>query len=233
MTDQTLLLFDIDGTLMRGAAEAQTRALHLVLEEIHGLKGSRDVEIQTSGRTDLEIARMICAELGVPDDTFTERNGELADRWVQLHDDFCVDPLHEQVLRGVPETLEVLSSDAQYRISLVTGNLEAIAWRKLEQTGLDGFFERGQGGFGSDHEIRERLPEIARERASDGVDPWPRDQTVVIGDTPRDIACARADEVAVIAVTTGVFPANELFEADLVVSEASELPDALARLRDS
>ena len=87
------------------------------------------------------------------------------------------------------------------RLSLVTGNLEPIARLKLERAGVGRFFEAGQGGFGSDHEDRGRLPAIARSRASDP--PWPRERTVVIGDTPRDIACARADEVRVAAVATG------------------------------
>ena len=57
---------------------------------------------------------------------------------------------------------------------------------------------------------------IARRRAGD----WPRSRTVVIGDTPRDIACARADDVRVIAVATGPFSVEELAGADAVVDDA-------------
>ena len=70
------------------------------------------------------------------------------------------------------------------------------------------------------------LPRIARERAGaafgDG-DPFPRDQTIVIGDTPRDIACARADEVRVAAVATGPFAVEALADADAVVDDAYAL----------
>jgi phosphoglycolate phosphatase-like HAD superfamily hydrolase len=62
---------------------------------------------------------------------------------------------------------------------------------KLARAGIGDYFEPGQGGFGSDHLDRSELPAIARARA----DGWPRERTVVIGDTPRDIACARADGV--------------------------------------
>jgi phosphoglycolate phosphatase-like HAD superfamily hydrolase len=60
--------------------------------------------------------------------------------------------------------------------------------------------------------------------------PWPRERTVVIGDTPRDIACARADGVAVVAIATGPFGVEDLRDADAVVQHPSELPAALADL---
>ena len=71
----------------------------------------------------------------------------------------------------------------------------------------------GQGGFGSDAEDRDELPPIARARAGG----YPRERTIVIGDTPLDIACARADGVRVLAVATGIFAADELSDADAVV----------------
>ena len=79
--------------------------------------------------------------------------------------------------------------------------------------GIGHYFEPGQGGFGSDSEHRGELPAVARARAGG----WARERTVVIGDTPRDIACARADGVRVVAVATGSFSAEALAEADAVV----------------
>jgi phosphoglycolate phosphatase len=79
------------------------------------------------------------------------------------------------------------------------------------------------GGFGSDHEDRTELPAIARARAGG----YPRAQTVIIGDTPRDIACARADGLRCIAVTTGQYEAGELAGADVVIAGARELLDVL------
>jgi phosphoglycolate phosphatase-like HAD superfamily hydrolase len=68
------------------------------------------------------------------------------------------------------------------------------------------------------------LPAIARRRAGgeDGA-PWPRERTLLIGDTPRDIACARADGVRVIAIATGPFGAGDLAEADAVASDVHRL----------
>ena len=51
--------------------------------------------------------------------------------------------------------------------------------------------------------------------------PWPRARTVVVGDTPRDVACARADGLRVVAITTGPFARDDLQEADVVVDHAA------------
>jgi phosphoglycolate phosphatase-like HAD superfamily hydrolase len=112
-------------------------------------------------------------------------------------------------------------------LSLVTGNLQAIARIKLGRAGLVHHFAAGQGGFGSDAEDRTELPAIARARAGRNGAPHPRESTVVIGDTPLDIACARADGVRCIAVTTGPYDAQALGDADAVVRSVRELPALL------
>ena len=104
-----------------------------------------------------------------------------------------------------------------FRFSLVTGNFERVARLKLARAGIGDWFAEGQGAFGSDAEDRELLPPIARARAGD----WPRERTVVIGDTPRDIACARADGLRVVAVATGPFAVSELADADAVADSAA------------
>jgi phosphoglycolate phosphatase-like HAD superfamily hydrolase len=129
------------------------------------------------------------------------------------------------------ETLQAL--DGVRRLSLVTGNLEPIARLKLRAAGLGGWFADGQGGFGSDSEDRSDLPAVARRRAGaawNGGAPWPRERTVVVGDTPRDIACARADGVRVVAVATGPFAAADLHGADVVLEDLRGLAAALDAL---
>jgi len=74
--------------------------------------------------------------------------------------------------------------------------------------------------------VRSRGQSPARERAGG----WPRERTVVIGDTPRDIACARADGLRVVAVATGPFRVDELAGADAVVKDATALVPVLEDL---
>src|SRR5207248_11260532 len=115
-------------------------------------------------------------------------------------------------------------------LGLPTGEYEPVARLKLRRAGLEHSFSGGQGAFGSDSEDRTMLPAIARRRAGRVGAPHPRARTIVIGDTPRDIACAQADEVRCLAVATGPYDAEALSEADAVVADAGELRDVLERL---
>jgi phosphoglycolate phosphatase len=141
--------------------------------------------------------------------------------------ELCPPSLADRVLPGVVELLEWLATADGVRLSLVTGNYEPVARLKLGRAGVGHHFPVGQGGFGSDSEDRAALPGIARRRAgSDGI-PYPREQTIVIGDTPRDIACAHADELRCFAVATGPFAVDELGDADAAMANAHELRAAL------
>jgi phosphoglycolate phosphatase-like HAD superfamily hydrolase len=149
------------------------------------------------------------------------------DAAAHAYERLCPEDLSALVAPGIVELLEELSARPdEFRLSLVTGNLEAVARIKLARAGVGHHFERGQGGFGSDHEDRGKLPAIARGRVSNP--PWPRERTVVIGDTPRDIACARVDEVRVAAVATGPFAIEALADADAVVDDARALLPVLS-----
>jgi phosphoglycolate phosphatase len=151
----------------------------------------------------------------------------VAERAVAAYADLCPDDLSHRLAPGIVELLDALGGrDDLFRLSLVTGNLEPVARLKLERAGIGHRFPAGQGGFGSDHPRRSELPPIARARMSDP--PWPRDRTVVIGDTPRDIACARADRVRVAAVATGPFAVEALAEADAVADDARSLLPVLS-----
>jgi phosphoglycolate phosphatase-like HAD superfamily hydrolase len=124
--------------------------------------------------------------------------------------------------------LEWLSDRAE--LALLTGNYEAVARLKLARAGIGRYFRSRQGAFGSDAEDRTSLPAIARRRAGETGRPYPREQTLLIGDTPRDIACARADMLRCVAVSTGPYGREELRDADAVVSDAAGLKAALAEL---
>ena len=144
-----------------------------------------------------------------------------------LYDDLCPADLSPRVAPGVPQVLATLGErpDA-FRFSLVTGNYERVARLKLARAGIGSWFPEGQGGFGSDAEEREALPPIARARAGG----WARERTIVIGDTPRDIACARADGLRVLAVATGPYAVEALADADAVVDSAEALLPVLEDL---
>jgi phosphoglycolate phosphatase len=212
-----LLLFDIDGTLLLGAGAEHGRALRRAAARVHSL-AALDDHVEVAGRTDAAIMRDLVTAAGVED--FDARWAEVCEAAVADYAELCPANLSDRVAPGAGELLAALAARShEFRLSLVTGNLEPIARLKLARAGLSDYFEPGQGGFGSDHASRARLPAIARARAGD----WPRERTVVIGDTPRDIACARADDVRVAAVATGPFAVEALADADAVVDDARAL----------
>ncbi|MBB4663287.1 HAD family hydrolase [Conexibacter arvalis] len=248
-----LLLFDIDGTLLAGATEAHAAALVSALREVHGLpavRSTRDLGIDPSGRTDPEIARLILLAHDVSAERIDARADAVREACCAEYARTCPPDLSAFVIPGVPELLARLAGrEEELRLALVTGNYEPVARVKLRSAGVGHWFASGQGGFGSDSEDRTDLPGVARARAggavaragraeagagSEGADrsAHPRDRTVVIGDTPRDVACAHADGVRCIAVTTGRFSAAE-FEAagaDAVASDALQLEAAIDAL---
>jgi phosphoglycolate phosphatase len=178
--------------------------------------------VEAAGRTDGAIVRDLVVAAGVDGSVFDERWPEIQRAAAAAFEELCPDDLSARVAPGVAELLPRLAArPADFRLSLVTGNLEPVARLKLERAGLGRYFAPGQGGFGSDHASRAELPPIARERMSHP--PWPRERTVVIGDTPRDIACARADGLRVVAVATGPFGVEALADADAVVDDARAL----------
>lgn len=236
MADELLLLFDIDGTLLAGATEAHAAALHAALKQVHGLPQIDRSLVRSydpAGRTDPEIARAILLAHGVSAERIDARADDVRVATGEIYAQTCPQDLSEFVLPGIPQLLESLAAREDVRLALVTGNFETIARVKLRHAGIGHFFAGGPGGFGSDSEDRTDLPAIARARAAaDGAAPHPRERTVVIGDTPRDVACAHADEVRCIAVETGRFRAPELTAAgaDHVAADSAALSALIDQL---
>ena len=251
-----LLLFDIDGTLLSGATKAHSQALDRAIREVHHVD-PRDLrrQIGPAGRTDGEIARLILLDLGVSAWRIDELADSVRETCWQIYAEICPPDLSGHVVPGIPEILSWLGGHDEVTLGLVTGNFEPIARLKLKRAGIGRWFAPEMGAFGSDSEDRAALPGIARQRAGRlGSDragsarvgigragsaragigragmPVPREQTIVIGDTPRDIACARADGVRCVAVTTGQYGPEELAGADAVARDAAELRASLEQL---
>lgn len=179
--------------------------------------------MEAAGRTDLEIARAMLVQLGVSARRIDEGLADLRVAASEAYARRVPADLSSKVLPGMADLLAELAPRDDVLLSLVTGNLQAIARLKLAAAGVGHYFPGGQGGFGSDSEDRTRLPAVARRRAGSVDEPHPRERTVVIGDTPRDIACGRADGVRVLAVATGPYRVAELGEADAVAADGHAL----------
>jgi phosphoglycolate phosphatase-like HAD superfamily hydrolase len=222
-----LLLFDIDGTLLTSATRAHSQALDGAIREVHGVDTSRlRSKIGPAGRTDGEIARLMLLDLGVSARRIDELSDDVRETCCRLYAQICPPDLSEHVVPGMPDLLGWLAGREGVKLGLLTGNYEPVARLKLKRAGVGKWFPSGCGAFGSDSEDRAALPGIARRRAGR----VRREDTVVIGDTPRDIACARADGVRCVAVTTGQYGPEQLEDADAVARDVGELRSKLETL---
>ena len=221
-----LLLFDIDGTLIWGGPAKL--AFHDAMVETFGTAG--DIEnFSFSGKTDPQIARGLLQGTGMPDSDIEAGFPELWRHYLgNLEARLPEHPV--DVLPGVPGLLEALVDIDDVALGLLTGNIVDGARLKLGSAGLVDYFRTGS--YGSDHEVRDELPAIALRRAREtwGVDFHP-DEVLVVGDTPRDVACGKAAGLKTVAVATGHHGVEELQAtgADHVV-ESFQQTDATVSL---
>ena len=205
-----LALFDIDGTLV-DTAGAGRDAIEVALVDVFGTAGPID-ELSFAGLTDPYIARTLMRHAGFHDREIDSRLDALWERYAAELERILVErAARARVHAGVIELLDLLEG-AGAAIGLVTGNIEGGARRKLGACGLAHRF--AFGSYGSDAENRDELPPIAIERARRATGrEFAPERTWIIGDTPRDISCARAAGIRVLAVATGSFSAAELHAA--------------------
>ena len=214
-------LFDIDGTLINSGQAGQA-AMESALVSLFGV--TRPTEgIKTAGRTDRAIIEDLLAfhDLGVDPVTF----GRVCEAYLRgLPAE--LGRLEGVALPGVCALLDVLSARNDVVLGLLTGNLVEGARRKLGHFELDTFFERDGrlfGGFGDDQRDRDDVAREGREVVRHELGWWDALEVWVIGDTPLDVGCARAIDVRVLAVATGLFPAEQLADSgpDVLLEDLS------------
>src|SRR3712207_2481264 len=135
-----------------------------------------------------------------------------------------------RALPGAGEVLAALGRTEGVVQSLLTGNVQPNALLKLASFELEGYLDFEVGGFGSDHRHRPSLVEVARAKAERKYGTgFPGTATVLVGDTPLDVAAGRAGGARVVAVASGPFRAHELrqTEADAVLEDLRETDGVL------
>lgn len=208
-----LLLWDIDGTLLscRTGVDALQRALLNRYGVIDDLS-----KVEMAGRTDTAIAEEIA---GRHPGHSVDPAGLLEAYLEEMEE--MLPSRGGTVFPGVREILDWSHEHPEVHNALLTGNLEKGAHLKLRRFDLDRFFEFG--AFGDDSPNRNDLGPVALERARTRLKKdFSLDRTWVIGDTPRDIECARALGCRVLALATGSYPLETLGGADLALQDLSD-----------
>lgn len=225
MTSQRpVLLYDIDGTLLRVRREFLLELIQELLDSFNVKKpaaGSRSF----AGRTDRGIFTELIGPRPDADDLFlqlkemyTEAMRQRLTRDHILGIDDAIDSVREAVEMGLA-------------VGLCTGNFRDVAYTKVETVGLNDIFSFG--GFGGEHSDRNQLPAAAdREYQSLYSDRPGAERYVVIGDTPNDIRCAKYFGARSVAVTTGGFSAEELgrHSPDLIIDSLNNPAEWLKNL---
>ena len=211
-------LFDVDSTLLYARDGIHYNAFLNAVRQFFAVPAKTD-GVPLHGNTDLGIIRAVLRREGVSD-------AEIDAKLPLMTAAMCAEVernaarMRPELCPSVEEVVQRLAAAGKL-LGLATGNLEIIAWKKLEACGLRPFF-----AFGSFSDHREQRADVVRW----GVDEarrrlWPEATVYVVGDTPADIQAARAAGVPVIAVATGIFSLQELksYQPDLCVSCCTEL----------
>ncbi len=219
-----LLLFDIDGTLVhvRGVGR---EAVEGALARVCGRPVATD-GVVFSGKTDPQIMREVLAASGCAASPALVADALAA--YVEAAS-AALRPAHVERLPGVAALVEALAARADVQLGLLTGNVEAMAYRKLEAAGLARYFPFG--AFGSDHADRACLPPVAVRRARTHTGrTFAGADVVIIGDTEHDIRCGRGIGAASVAVCTGRYARADLapHAPDLLVDDLTDA-DAFVR----
>ena len=219
-----VILFDIDGTLIKAVRRPEYRGrIRQMLLDIFGTCG-RIAEVDFGGKTDLMIYREALECEGVTPDFIREQLPRLEQVMVDMLYEMASTGEVFRLCPGVRELLEALNEDHRFVSSLLTGNVERLAEAKLRVSGIWHYF-RGRGAFGSDAEERDHLPAIAAERLNEHLgqtlDPQ---RFIIVGDTPRDIKCARHFGARVVAVASGQHTLDQLsrHEPDALFADLSD-----------
>ena len=227
-----LALFDVDGTLL-SASGAGRRALGQALLDVYGTAGPIDT-YDFHGGTDPQIIRDLLTAAGLGPMEIAAREARLFARYVECLEVEVGDGSRVTLHAGVAALVEALAARTGCVVGLLTGNIEAGARIKLRPTGLLPRFRLG--AYGSDEADRTRLPAVAARRAEALFGRAFRGRDlVIIGDTPRDVACARAFGAACVAVATGRHDVQHLAACapDFVFPDLTDTGQVMAAILDS
>lgn len=215
-----VILFDIDGTLIRTGG-AGVKAFARVFESEFNLTNAT-ASMQFAGRTDTSLVRECFDRHGIP--ASPENFKRFFDRYLESLEKL----LPECAGEPCPGASHLIDDFQKLTppplIGLLTGNVRAGAKLKLDHYNLWDHF--AFGAFGDDHEDRDQLACIALERARQMLQSdLNGDEILVVGDTPRDIQCARWIKAKVLAVATGGSTLAELREhlPDWVVADLRQI----------
>lgn len=232
-----ILLWDIDGTLMRSTVQGgYLKYFSATMRKVFGSHGKLE-EITASGMTDTQIMYEALRGENFTPEQISERKKDVLKIFREEMTAVLADAGEPyETLAGVPEILAKTSKNPLFVNALLTGNLSVAAQIKLQSVGLWHYFESAPNAFGEiSHDRRELAHEAEKLFADRYKYNFKPGQFIIIGDTPNDIACARAFGAKVVAVATGRNQSKEkLTEAapDVLLEDLTDTAKVLRIFND-
>ncbi len=220
---QDAYLFDIDGTLLRSRDRIHMDSVAASVRQVTGFEITLS-GISVHGNTDTGILREACEHAGIPAKVLEPQIAAILEAMGQNVAEHR-EQLDLYLMPGVQDALSHLAARGAL-LGVATGNLETIGWIKIEVAGLREWFRFG--GFSDHHPVRSAMIGHAAKKAHELA--GPQATVCVVGDTPRDIEAAHANQLPVIAVATGHFSFDELL-AFRPEACATSLADLVAATR--
>ncbi len=214
--NKKLILYDIDGTLV-DTGGAGTRSMNYAFHRLFGIEDAFRA-IPMAGKTDFQIMREGLKAHGLP---YMDGNVEkMMNGYIEFLEKEIDNP-HKHLMPGIMESLQLLK-EMEMSLGLLTGNLEKGASIKLGAFGIKNYFL--DGAYGSDDEDRDKLLPVAIKKFAAKGHEYNAKDCVVIGDTPRDVQCAKVHGANCIAVATGPYSKTELLntDADIVLDSMED-----------
>ncbi|MEX0660534.1 MAG: HAD hydrolase-like protein [Balneolaceae bacterium] len=221
-----ILLYDIDGTLLQVHSSFLRPLISQHLTEM-GLSKPESINRSFAGRTDRGIFMELIEGHPSPDELYTVLKGKYVKAMIEQLSPKKVERFDEAI-----ESVHI-AKEAGFHVGLCTGNFREVAFAKVNTVGLNDAFSFG--GFGCNHSNRNFLPQSAHHNFQSIHRHSPKaEQYVIIGDTPKDILCAKYFGARVIAVTTGGFTKEELekYNPDYVLNDLSNPKEWLTELEE-
>ena len=224
-----LLLFDIDGTLVRTGGAGKD-SMEKALYKVFNIKNGLD-SIPMMGRTDPLILKDAVAKHGIVWNR--ENENKLKEVYFKIIEKEIIKPRKGQrVLPGIEQALKLLSGEKHIYLGLLTGNYRTSAYVKINRFDLGKYFPFG--AFADDSPDRNKLGRFAMERfvAKYGIT-ISSSNVFIIGDTPHDIACALPYNFKTVAVATGIHSFEKLKEhnPDFVFRDFRDYENILHKLK--
>jgi phosphoglycolate phosphatase len=203
-----LILFDIDGTLLKAGDKDHQIAFVAAMKQVYGLPATLD-GVPLAGMLDSQIARLALSRHGLSDADIDADLSKMIDAMGEHYSEAVAE--QSRVARRLPGVIEIAERlrARDFALGVLTGNARSVAHVKLASTGILDYFP--VGAFGDSARERGHLVQIAWDAAAShyGLSFAP-EQTVLIGDTPRDIDAARDNHAKVVAIATGRYGVDDL-----------------------